>query len=245
MIPFRVIRSAVLLSGLLAVLAAPLHAAGGGFTATLSADQKAAAGLDTLGAAEVSALDRLVAGDLALARDAAGEKPAGSFTTRLNEAERKAAGLDRLTAAQAAKLDEYVDAALSARPAPKPRPRLKDGDVLSETGRLQVHGGVSMTYGTGGGRSFRGASTWVSYYDPVTGLGLGLSYSRYSGDGLYGGYPYYYDAGWYDSPVYYGGSPRMIMAESTVSRPQVRTSGFRGDGGSLRASAGDRAWRER
>ena len=41
--------------------------------------------------------------------------------------------------------------------------------------------------------SFHGASGWVSYYDPVTGLGLSVGISRMSGTGLpldYTGYPY-------------------------------------------------------
>jgi hypothetical protein len=78
-----------------------------------------------------------------------------------------------------------------ARPAPKPRPRLKEGDVLSEEGRVRVHGGMSVTVGAGSNGSFYGTSGWVGFHDPVTGLSVSFSYSSYKGDGLGGYYPGY------------------------------------------------------
>src|SRR5204863_380104 len=126
------------------------------------------------------------------------------FTQRYSEVESREAGLDRLTPAQLAKLDELITAALAAAPPPssplqpRERPRLRDDAILSEKGRLQVHGGMSLTFGTaGGGRNFREIGGWISYFDPVTGLGLSFSYSRYSGDGFPGyssGRDYYTDA---------------------------------------------------
>jgi hypothetical protein len=247
MLPFRVIRSGVLLAGLLATLGTPLRASDGGFTATLSREQRVAAGLDQLNAEETAALDRLVAADLAEARELQVPRLRESFIARRSEAERKEAGLDRLSPEQLAKLDELVAAALAARPVPKDRPRLKDSDVRSATGRLQVHGGVSMTYGTGGGRSFRGVSSWVNYYDPVTGIGLGVGLARASGDGLYGyyPYPYYYGAGYYDAPVYYGYAQRLgglgaVTPEPGYGAEAVRMDRVmsRGDGSMLRGPGG-------
>jgi hypothetical protein len=208
MIPFRVIRSGVLLTGLLAALTTLAPAARAGFTATLSTEQKSAAGLDTLTAGELGALDRLVATDLARAR----RTPAlnDPYSQRYTEAETQAAGLDRLTPDQLAKLDTLIAAALAhaprsqAAPPPRERPRLRGDDlILSEQRRLQVHGGMSLTVGTaGGGRNFHGAGAWVSYFDPVTGLGLAFSYSRYSGDAL----------GGYYGRDYYAGAPYLYSA---------------------------------
>ncbi len=79
--------------------------------------------------------------------------------------------------------EDPVSAETYTRAVPKSRPRLRDGDILSEKGRARVHGGMSVTVGTGTGGSFHGASGWVSYHDPVTGLTLSVGYSRMSGDG--------------------------------------------------------------
>ncbi len=223
MLPFRVIRSGVLLAGLLATLGTPLLAAGGGFTASLSAEEKSASGLTTLTADELAALDRLVAEQAA--------RP-GSFAGRQPEARRKEAGLDRLTPAQLAKLDDLVATAAALRPQPKERPRLKDNEVVSLKRRLQMHGGMAFTYGTGGGGSFREVAAWVSYYDPVTGLGLGFGFSRFSGDGFYGYYPDYYDR----SSSYIHAAPRATF--TTDDRLGAARESFAGDGASLHGPGG-------
>ncbi len=86
---------------------------------------------------------------------------------------------------------------------PKERPRLKDNEVVSLKRRLEVHGGMSFTYGwASGGRNFREAGAWVSYFDPESGLGLAFGLSRLSGDVPYdyGYYPYspgYVRDGWF------------------------------------------------
>jgi hypothetical protein len=81
------------------------------------------------------------------------------------------------------------------RPQPRERPRLRVSEVLTDEGRLRVHGGLSFTVGgSRGGGSFHGTSAWASYYDPVTGISLGFSYSTFSGDGLYDAYPGYYSS---------------------------------------------------
>lgn len=196
MLPFRIIRSGVLLAGLVATLGTPLPAAEDGFTATLSVAEKSAAGLAALSTDELAALDRLVAEDAA--RDRQRRTPAldgGSFAGRQPAAARREAGLGGLTPVQLAKLDELVATASTPRPQPKERPRLKDNEVVSLKSRLEVHGGISFTYGTGGGGSFREGAAWVTYYDPVTGLGLGFGFSQFSGDGFYRYYPGYYYSG--------------------------------------------------
>ncbi|HWA26424.1 MAG TPA: hypothetical protein VG734_12260 [Lacunisphaera sp.] len=216
MIPFRVIRSGVLLGGLLAALTSLAPAAVAGFTAKLSDEQKAEAGLNGFTNSELSALDHLVAIDIARGRTT----PAltDPYSERYSAAETKEAGLDRLSPEQLAKLDGLIAAAVAAAPKrpqvqPRERPRLRGDEILSEKGRLQVHGGFSLTYGwAGGGRNFRGTGAWVSYFDPVTGLGLTFGYSRYSGD-MFGGYyggnygNYYADAAYVfpaSRPAYVG-----------------------------------------
>ncbi len=234
MIPFRVIRSGVLLTGLVAALAILSPAASGGFTATLSPGQKSEAGLDTLTPGELTVLDRLVATDRARARRA----PAlnDPYSQRYTESEIQAAGLDRLTPEQLAKLDMLIAAALAnaprsqASPQPRERPRLRGDDIiLSEQRRLQVHGGMSLTVGSaGGGRNFHEAGAWVSYFDPVTGLGLAISYSRYSGDALGG----YYGREYYPGTPYVYSAPQPVLND--FERAGADRSEFMGDGASLR-----------
>lgn len=240
MIPFRVIRSGLLLAGLLATLGLPAGAAEVGFTATLSAEEKLAAGLTTLTDDELAALDDLVTGDLARARQLKTSALPGRFTDRHLAVNGLGAGLDRLTPEQRVKLDGLVDAAIYNRPQPKERPRLKDGDLLSEQGRLRVHGGMSFTYGwAGGGRNFRESSAWVSYYDPVSGLGLAFGFSNYSGDAFPRYYPDYYSDRAYRlaAPTsYYSATPRTYFTDLGWSGES--RGGFAGDGGSLR-----RPWR--
>ena len=231
MIPFRVIRSGVLLTGLLAALNVSLPAASGGFTATLSPEQKTEAGLTSLTAAELAALDRLVAADTAIVYRTHAPALTDRFTRRYSEAATKESGLDRLTPEQLAKLDELITSAVAAAPPPPPRerPRVRDGEILSERGRMQVHGGMSLTMGwAGGGRNYREVGAWVSYFDPVTGLGLSVSFSRYSGDLLGGSYGRDY----YSEAPYLYAAPRSSFA--TFDSLSVDRNEFTGAGASLR-----------
>jgi len=188
-IPYRIIRSGVLLAGLLAAMAIAAPASTG-FTGKLTVEQKTETGLDTLTANELTALDHLVAADVARGRHT--PSLADPYSQRYGETDAKEAGLDRLTQEQLAKLDGLIATAVAAAPAPRlqprERPRLRGDDVLSDQRRLQVHGGFSLTYGSaGGGRNFHETGAWVSYFDPVTGIGLSFAYSRYSGD-MFGSY---------------------------------------------------------
>lgn len=232
MIPFRVIRSGVLLTGLLAALGPALLSASDRFTASLSQEQKMAAGLTSLTTAELAALDRLVAAD---ARAHRTQAPAltDRFSLRYSEAETKEAGLDRLTPEQLAKLDELITSAIAAVPQsqyqPRERPRVRDGEILSERGRMQVHGGMSLTMGwASGGRNFREVGAWVSYFDPVSGLGLSVGFSRYSGDIL--GSSYGRDS--YSNAPYFDSAPRTSF--SAFDLGGVDRNEFTGDGASLR-----------
>jgi hypothetical protein len=226
-----------LVTGGLMILATPLRAAEGGFAATLSTEQQAAAGLTTLTPEERTALDQLVAGDLASARRENLTDLGENFVARRTEADRKLAGLDRLTPEQLAKLNELVAAAMAARPTPKERPRLKESDIIVKN-RPEFHGSVTVAYGWGGGGDMRAGSLWVDYYDPESRIGLGLGISTFEGDGYYGypgyGYPGYYSSGfypdYYDSP-FYSGRPAYL---NTSLRTDARGGSFHGDGGSYR-----------
>ncbi len=200
----RTTRLTLLIGGLLLAAVMTAHAAEGGFVATLSSDKQAAAGLTTLSAAERTALDRLVAGELATGRNAERPDLAGTFVSRRTEAERKSAGLDRLTSTQLKKLNEFVASALAPHPKPKERPRLKESDVLSAARKAQVHGSVTVAYGWGrGGRDMWAQSLWLEYYDPEDRFSLGIGLSNSEGNGFYGYYPDYF--GYY--PGYYGFYP--------------------------------------
>ena len=217
MVPPRSMLSALFLTGCLFAITAPLPAADGGFSATLSSEQITAAGLTSLTPAERVVLDQIVMVEVARARRENLADLGGSFAGRRSDAERKSAGLDRLTPAELAKLNELVSAAVAARPKPKERPRLKENDVVIPS-RAELHGSVSFTYGWGrGGRSFRAASLWLDYYDPESGLGLSVGLAGADGAGLYGYYPgsygsrdYYLSAGFPESP--FGGGLRDDFA---------------------------------
>ena len=212
---FSVLR-AILLGSLLAV-ATSLSAAVGGFSATLSTDQKNSAGLTTLTPAELAELDQIIAVEVGQARKEGSTEFEGTFLARRTEDERKLAGLDRLNPAQLTKLNALVAAAVGAAPKPRERPRIKDSDVFNAAKKPEVHGEVSLTYGrSSGGGDFRAASMWVDYFDPNTGLGIGIGISQSSGKGFYGFYPddygYGYGYGYGPSAFYgsrfgYAGSP--------------------------------------
>lgn len=136
----------------------------------------------------------------------------------------------------AAQIDQLATLAAEdyARPAPKPRPRLKAGDVLSEEGRLRVHGGMSVTVGGGSGGSFYGTSGWVSFHDPATGLSVAFSYSQFKGDGLY--YTPGYSGDYSSLPVT---TPTLLpRANLLVADDPLNAPRLNGDGSSLRGDFG-------
>jgi len=233
MIPFRIIRSGVLLTGLLAALAAPLPAAGGGFTAALTPEQKAEAGLATLSSGQLGALDRLVAVDIVRSRHIRLPALTDPYSQRYSAVETKEAGLDQLSPEQLAKLDGLIASAIAAAPPPpslqpRERPRVRDGEILSEKGRMQVHGGMSLTMGwASGGRNYREVGAWVSYFDPVTGLGLSVGFSRSSGD-MFGGS---YGSNYSNDASYLYAAPRTPF--TAYDRLGLSQNEFTGDAASL------------
>jgi len=238
MIALRFTRFRGLLLGSLLAATAALHGADGGFAATLSADQQAAAGLTTLSPVEQLTLDQLVAGELSSVRRADATELTGSFISRRTEAERQAAGLARLSAPQIEKLNEFVAAALAAHPRPKERPRLKDSDVLAAK-PIEIHGEVTVGYGWGGGGTVRYGSLMLNYYDPNSRVGISIGVAQANGSGLYGFYPGYYGyGGYYDASPFLSDTPyRDLLARDDFSYS---------NGQSFRSGYGDfsgRGWR--
>jgi hypothetical protein len=227
----RVTRQLILatLAGGWLAFATPARAAEGGFTATLSADEQAAAGLTAASPGERTALDQFVAGELGLIRNGATTELPGSFISRRTEAERKSAGLDRLTEAQLEKLNELVASVLADRPKPKERPRLKESDVLAAAPRNRIHGSVTVGYGWGGGGDMWTESLWLEYYDPSGRFSLGLGLSNFSGDGYYGYYPYGYGGPYYN---------RMPVSFETSFRGGAHGDFSSGQGQSFRGTGG-------
>jgi hypothetical protein len=195
-----------------------LRAAEGGFTATLSNEQKNVSGLVSLTPAELTALDQIVADEVGLARQQNLGEFSENFVARRSDEQRQLAGLNRLTAEQQARLNELVAAAIASRAKPKDRPRIRDSEVLLPARPPEIHGSVTLSYGWGRGGSIRGESLWLDYYDPESRVGIGVGIANYSGNGFYDYYPsdgygsrYAYDG----APLYYGVSSREGFARGT------------------------------
>ena len=213
-----------------AMLAAVAQAAQGGFSATLSAEQKDSVGISALTADECTALDQLVAAEVALARKENSAEFESTFVARRTDEQRRQAGLDRLTPDQLTKLNGLVANAVAASPKPKERPRIKDSDVFSAAKKPEVHGEFSLTYGrTSGGGDFRAASMWVDYFDPNTGLAIGIGISRSRGTGLYGFCPDYYPGYGYGGGLGFYGSPFRNFGRDDLYENDSRIYGLAAD----------------
>lgn len=179
------------LAALLLVLAlgsSSLHATDGGFTATLSKDQQASAGLTKLSTDEETALNVLVAREVSAARQGGVRAFAGNFLSRRKPEERAQAGLDRLTPAEQARLKDLVAAALASGPAwTEPKSKLVSLDTsVKDPRHLEVHGEVSFLYGWGsGGRSIKGGSIYTTFTDPAGRYQFAVGYSQYEGSGFF------------------------------------------------------------
>jgi hypothetical protein len=244
MIPSSVTRLGfALLAGWLLIAAGPLAAAEGGFTATLSNEQRETAGLAGLEEGERAALDQLVADDLAFARREKVTVLEETFLARHDESLRKQAGLNRLTPAQLAKLNQLVAAAVAARPTPKERPRLRESEVVVKR-RAEIHGSITVAYGWGaGGRDFRAGSLWLDYYDPESRIGIGVGLTSTSGGGYYGYYPGYYPDRFYPGPYSFADYADYYEPTAFNFGPGGRGDfssggGFQGDGASFHGPAG-------
>jgi len=218
----RITRLWAVLAGFVLTVAS-MHAAAGGFTSTLSADQQVACGVAALTEAERGALNELVAAEVALARQGGTEAFTGTFTSRRSANARAAAGIDRLSPEEIAELDRLVAALITTGPHQRYTPRRFTETVTKAQDRLEIHGEVSFTYGWGsGGRDFKGGSLTTVILDKVTGTVLAFSYGQYEGD-LFN----CYDGRFFGDRFYgsgYHGGPFTSAVDR--ERPYPRTMGL-------------------
>jgi hypothetical protein len=159
------------------------------FSETLSAGERTAAGLDKLEPAQLEALDALVDKELTLAREGNVRGFAGSFSRRRSDDDKARAGLGLLTPVEMALIDAHV-AHRMARPAftTWPARKRQDGEAETVSSRPEIHGSVSLFYGTGRGGSYRGGAMTMTYDDPARNLSVSVTYSTVHGSGSSGRY---------------------------------------------------------
>lgn len=172
-------------------VASQLHSATAetSFITSLAVSDQALAGVEKLTEAERTELDRQIALEITLARQGDVVAFAKTFGDRRTPAQMTEAGLHRLSTEERAQLDRFVARAVANRPAPVITRRVaKNNDDAAETitYRPQLHGEVSLTYGTAGhGREFYGGSFTTVLEDPSRRLAIGFTYAEYHGKGLF------------------------------------------------------------
>jgi len=158
------------------------------FSVRLHANEFVEIGLTTLSQEELTALNQLVAREVASARQGGVTAFRGTFLSRRTPAERTAAGLDKLTPAGQDRLDQAVATALAVRHAATtvgvaPAADVGGIDVRSAL-KPEVHGSVTLGYGWGRGGSYRFGSVDTWYYDPESRITIGLGVGTVRGSGL-------------------------------------------------------------
>jgi hypothetical protein len=164
------------------------------FSQVLTAEQRAATGLDQFTSDQLAVLDALVRHDDAYAMPSTVAHPRPArFSQRLNADERRNAGLVRLSPDQLARLDALVEQRVPLRvPVVVPAASATAPVVEVERVRPQIHGSVTLGMGWGsGGYSEMGGSMVVDYYDPAHNLDVMMGYSEVHTKGgyLYRGCP--------------------------------------------------------
>ena len=180
------LRSILLFCGLLTGLAgAVLAGEDPRFSKSFAMDEFSAAGLQKISSDQVAILDALVRRDEAAALQTTPAHPrAALFSQRLSADERANAGLPLLTAAEIARIDAQV-ARLENLAAPASAALATAGGSLAPTAAPayralpQIHGSVSLFYGTGSrGYSSQGYSVDLIYHDPDHDYTITAGYSE-------------------------------------------------------------------
>lgn len=199
--PVRVFAFAALLFAA-ACQSPEMRAAGddGRFSGSLTAAERAAAGLPKLSSDNIAVIDALARRDTA-ARTSSTPSGGATFSLRLTADERRIAGLALLSAAEVAQLDALVERAQTARlartllapPAFLARPSRAVEPREKKTER-EIHGSFSLSYGVGsGGYSEKTGAMNLSFEDPARGLTINVGYSEShikGGRGYYREIPY-------------------------------------------------------
>jgi len=199
-LPFT--RRIVVLLALIGSGAPPAVAAS--FSSTLPPAELTRCGVAALAPAQLASLDSLVARELLSAQQGKVRAFAGDFVSRRSEAERIEAGLDHLNAEETAVLNAAVATAIAAQhQAPtmnfRYQPHDQTTDLAKPARELEVHGVVSLTYGVGGGGSYRRAAVYTEVSDPERNFTIGVGVDTIEGDGFqpdHVGYGRRYWRGW-------------------------------------------------
>jgi hypothetical protein len=167
------------------------------FSQTLTAEDRAAAGLSKLSSDEVAVIDALVRRDTsARAGSTNNDKLEATFSQRLTARERDTAGLPKLSATELPKLDALVDRQQNAKlarvllapPVYLSRSRVTPAETKKER---EIHGSYSLSYGFGsGGYSEKTGSMVLNFEDPARGYSISIGYSE---SHIKGGRGYYRD----------------------------------------------------
>lgn len=177
------------------------------FSQTLSADERAAAGLARLSSDEVAVIDALTRRDTGARGAAASDDAvAATFSQRLTAGERETAGLNKLADTERAALDRYVERFQGGQLA---RTLLAPPSYLSRSSRVraaetkkerEIHGSFSLSYGVGsGGYSEKSGSMVLTLEDPAKGYSISVGYTEtHTKGGSYYRDPFYYDPLRYD-----------------------------------------------
>ncbi len=187
--PLARILPASLLALTLVFVAARASAASA-FSAQLNDADRTAAGLAKLSADQLAALDTQIEREITVARQGDVVAFSRSFLQRRNAGQTAAAGLSALTPAERTALDSLVARTVAVRPArivPTLTAQAKAADdaVETVTYKPQLHGEVTLAFGTaGGGRNFYGGSFTAVYEDPQRNFTVAFTYSEYHGKGF-------------------------------------------------------------
>ena len=183
------------------------------FSATLTVNQRAEAGLTQLTEDNVAVIDGLVRQDLAASKFKNNGVDHTRFSQRRTAHERAIAGLDRLNPAQLDQLDALIRLRING---PEPAPAAAMSASTGQAGPglkgvkyerpLELHGEVSYTIGGSKAGSFQGVGMVVTYDDPDHRYSVLVGYSEFRGKGL----PYCF---------YPGGGPYRPYAEGLPASP--------------------------
>ncbi|HKB91097.1 MAG TPA: hypothetical protein VKC60_11320 [Opitutaceae bacterium] len=163
------------------------------FSAKITPDQRAEAGIDKLSAEQISILDALVQREEAFisTEQNAATLPTARFSERLAPDKRRSAGLTLLSPTELANLDVLVSGAL-VKKVSTTMSSARSVAVKPESVRLkpEIHGEIGFSYGVGShGYSEVGGYIVVNYTDPEKGYSVTVAYSETRVKGGYFG-PY-------------------------------------------------------
>ncbi len=157
-----------------------------GFLASLSPQERQAAGIEKLSADQRNALERLASKELRLARQGDVRGFAGTFLSRRTEAERSATGLGGLTTSEKYQLDRLMARTLAAPPPQAPVMITRagaDSVRLTELSPWETHGFVQLEYGFGSGdREYKAGTIAVTRENVRTGTAMTFAYTVAEGD---------------------------------------------------------------